>query len=492
MTDTQEAVPPTAVAQVPRAGRMLALALISVAQLMITLDSTIVSVAMPSAQHSVDLSNAGRQWVLTAYTLSFGSLLLLGGRIGDLIGRKRAMLIGVLGFALSSALGGAAVNATMLILARALQGTFAALIAPSTLSLVAVTFQDARERTKALSIYTATMMTGAALGLVLGGVLTTYLGWRWCLYVNVPVAAAVLLGGMRVVSATPAQPGGKLDVPGAVTAVAGMVALIYALGEAGSHGWSSAIIIGSLAAAVVFLGAFLIIQARSRTPLLPLRVLAKRSSGFSFLSFVISAFCTYGMLLGMTYQFQVVLHYSPLKAGLAFVSYVGTAVVYTTQVSRRLVTRLRPGFAISGGLAIFAVALLWLAQLSPDSSYVDLLPGLVLFGVGVGTVTVPAISAVVAVNETRDQSIVSAIVNTAQQAGASIGAALLNTISIGATSSYLASHRGAPSVGLHAAVHGFAVSSVVSAGVAGVGAVIAAVAIQVDLRPKANAAESPA
>lgn len=466
-----------------RAVRLLALALISFAQLMVTLDSTIVSVALPSVQRSIGLSDAGRQWALTAYTLAFGSLLLLGGRVADLVGRKRTMLIGVAGFALASALGGAAVNATTLIGARALQGAFAALIAPSTLSLVTATFTEAKERARALSIYTAAMMTGGGLGLILGGLLTTYLGWRWCLYVNLPVAVAVVVAGLRLVPNPPGDASARLDLPGAVLSSAAMLALIYALGEASSFGWGSGAILGTLSAALVLLVGFIWWQARAPRPLLPLRVLTKRDSGAAFLAFVVSAFCTYGMLLGMTYQLQVVMRYTPLKAGLAFLAYVATAVIWSTQVATRLVRRVRPGHLIAAGLAVFAVALTLLTMLSPTSTYPEVLPALLLFGVGVGTITVPAISTVVAVNDPQDHGVCSAIVNSSQQVGASIGAALLNTISVAAAASYLAVHGSAAGTRLQAAVHGLAVSSRWGSVVALAGAVIAVVAIRVDPRP---------
>ena len=476
-----------------RSRRVLILMLISAAQLMITLDSTIVSVALPTVQGAVGLSNADRQWALTAYTLAFGGLLLFGGRLGDLIGRKRTMLAGVAGFALASALGGAATNAQLLISARALQGAFAALIAPATLALITATFTEKRERARALSIYTAVMMTGGALGLILGGILTTYLDWRWCLYVNVPIAIAVLIGGAILVPDPPGRPEAGLDVPGAVLSCLGMVALIYALGEAESYGWSSPVIIGLLAASVVLFAAFTFVQSSATSPLLPLRVLGRRDSAAGFLAFVISAFCTYGMLLGMTYELQVVMHYSPLRAGLGFLGYVGVAVVWSTQVATRLVRVLRPGLMIAAGLLVFAVALLLLTRLSPQSSYTaNVLPALVLFGVGVGTITVPAITTVVSVNDTRDAGVVSAVVSTAQQTGASIGAALLNTISISAAAHYAASHPGGPAAATRAAVHGLTVSSGWSALVAVAGALLTGFAIRLRTKPEPAAPQGPA
>lgn len=469
----------------PRTRAVLILAVISLAQLMITLDSTIVSVALPSIQDDVGLSDASRQWAVTAYTLAFGGLLLLSGRLSDLMGRRRAMLVGVAGFAVASALGGAADDEGTLIAARALQGVFAALIAPSTLAMINTIFVEPKERARAFSIYSATAMSGGALGLVLGGVLTDYLGWRWCLYVNVPIALFVLLGGWTSVPGVPRQREARLDVPGALLSSLGMLALIYGLGEAGERGWDSAAIVGALVLAVVLLVGFVTLQARRAHPLLPLGVLTNRNSGASFLAMGVAAFCTYGMLLGMTYQLQTVMGYSPLRTGLAFMAYVLTAVVYSTQIATRLVLRVRPGLLVASGLGLFGVALLLLTRLTPESSYLtDILPTLVLFGVGVGNMTVPAITTAMTVTDARNSGIVSAVVSTSQQVSGSIGAALLNTISIGAAAGYLASRPDGPDASTNATVHGFVVASVTSAVVAVVGALVVLVAINVDTRPR--------
>jgi len=468
-----------------RAQRAVVLAVISLAQLMITLDSTIVSVALPSVQRAVGLSDASRQWVVTAYTLAFGGLLLLGGRVGDMIGRKNAMLVGVTGFALASALGGAAGNSTMLIGARALQGVFAALIAPSTLSLISSTFTEPRERAKAFSVYTATAMSGGAIGLMLGGALTDSLGWRWCLYVNIPIAALVLAAGPKYLPGPPRVRGNSLDLPGVLLGTGGIVALIYALGEAETYGWGSTTIVATLVTAVVLLVAFAVVQTRTAQPLLPPRVLTDRNSAASFLALMVAAFCTYGMLLGMTYQLQVVMGYSPVETGLAFLAYVVTAVVYSTQVARRLTLAVRPGLLAMTGLLLFAAGLLTLTRLTPDSSYPGgVLPALLLFGVGVGTITVPVMSTVMSVTRPEDGSVVSAVVNASQQLGGSVGAALLNTISVSAAADHLARHPGGPAARMNADVHGFVVASAWSAAAALVCAAVVVVAINADPRRK--------
>jgi MFS family permease len=372
----------------------------------------------------------------------------------------------------------------MLLPARALQGIFAALIAPATLALLNTTFTEPGTRAKAFSFYTAAAMSGGAIGLVVGGVLTDFLNWRWCLYVNIPIALAVLVGGVLTVPSPPRQLA-RLDVPGVLLSAGGMVALIYGLGEAGAVGWGSPVIIGAFVAAVLLFTAFVVVQSRSRSPLLPLQVLTNRNSGASFLAMAISAFTTYGMLLGMTYQLQAVMGYSPLRTGLAFLAYVLTAVVFSTQVATRLVRRLRPGLMVASGLGIFAVALLTLLRLRPDSSYLTgLLPALLLFGIGVGMLTVPAITTAMSVTDPRYSGAVSAVVNTAQQTGGSIGAALLNTISVSAALTYLAAHPGGQEATLAASTHGFVTASMWSAGLAVLVALGVVLAINFDVRQR--------
>ncbi|HSA49524.1 MAG TPA: MFS transporter [Yinghuangia sp.] len=484
-TDRSDARPGGAAAGKP-AGRVAVLAVISLAQLMITLDSTIVSVALPSVQDAVGLSDTGRQWVVTAYTLAFGGLLLLGGRLGDLMGRRTAMLVGVAGFAAASALGGAAGNPAMLIGARAAQGVFAAFIAPATLSLISTTFVEARERATAFGVYTATAMSGGAVGLILGGALTDWLGWRACLYVNIPIAAVVLIGGLRTIPPAPRRTT-DLDLLGAVLGTGGIAALIHALGEAETRGWGSAPIMAALAVSALLLTAFAAAQSRAANPLVPLRVLTDRDTAVSFAALMVSAFCTYGMLLGMTYQLQTVMRYSPLETGLAFLAYVVTAVVFSTQVAGRLMQLLRPRTTIATGLGLFCAGLLLLTRLDPHATYAaDVLPALLLFGVGVGILTVPVMNTVMSAHRSGDAAVVSALVNASQQIGGSIGAALLNTIAVSAAASYYAAHPGGPEARTAADVHGFAVASAWSTAPALVTALLALALIRADFRPTAR------
>ena len=490
MTTTETVTSPQPAGRGP-SGRWTGLAVISLAQLMVTLDSTIVAVALPAAQQDVGLTDVTRQWVVTAYALTFGGLLLLGGRVGDHLGRRRSLVIGVAGFALASALGGAAGSAETLLAARALQGAFAALIAPATLSLISLTFPEPKERARAFGIFTATSMSGGATGLVLGGALTTLLDWRWCLYVNLPIAAVILVGGRLTVPKTPGLHEARLDVPGAVLGTLGLLSLIYGLGEAADVGWSSPLIIGALLAAVLLLGAFAAVESKVSAPLLPLRVLADRNSGGAFLAMAISAFCLLGMFLGLTYQLQSVMGYRPIQAGLAFLAYIVTAAIYSTRVAPRLLLRVRPGTMITSGLVVSAVGLLLLTRLTPQSTYLaDIFPALLLFGMGVGNIAVPVFSTAMSAAGNRDAGIVSALVSTSQQIGGSIGAALLNTVSTVAAAGYLLGDPAGADPEAAAMAHGLAVACAVAGGVALLGAVAARLLIIIDPRREKEPAAS--
>jgi len=305
-------------ASAPDGRRWTSLIFIALAQLMVALDATIVSIALPSAQSALHVADAERQWVITAYTLAFGGLLLLGGRIGDQLGRKRTFVLGLAGFAVASALGGSALNFGMLIGARALQGAFAALLTPTALSLLAVTFTEPRERAKAFAVYGSIAGSGAAVGLLLGGVLTQYFSWRWCLFVNLPIAVIAAVGGWMVLSDTGAPRRGRLDIAGVAFASGGLVALVFACTDAVTQGWGSAIVIGALVVSAVLLTVFVIWQRHATNPLLPLRIVADRNRGGSYLAVLLTIAGMFGAFLFLTYYMQVVLGYSPLQAGLAF------------------------------------------------------------------------------------------------------------------------------------------------------------------------------
>jgi EmrB/QacA subfamily drug resistance transporter len=446
---------------VPR--RWIALVFIALAQLMVVLDATIVNIALPSAQRALEISDANRQWVITAYTLAFGGLLLFGGRVGDLIGRRRAFLIGLVGFAGASALGGAAVNEGMLLGARALQGAFGALLAPSALSLLAVTFTAPKERAKAFGIYGAIAGGGAAIGLIVGGLLTEYLNWRWALYVNVPVAAIGLAGGLVFVrDPVSARGRGRLDLPGVILVTTGLIALVYGFTRAESEGWGERGVVGLLALAGVLLVAFAVVESLTGEPLLPLRVILDRNRGGAYLSVGLSVIGMFGLFLFLTYYLQNVKHYSPVETGLAFLPMTAGMITGSTQIAARLMNHVPARLLMVPGLLVAAAGVALLTRLQVDSAYAALvLPSQLLLGIGLGTALMPAMNLATAGVDAHDAGVASAMVNTSQQVGGSLGTALLNTIGATATTSYIATHAGSrPSAGLAAAglVHGFTVA----------------------------------
>ncbi|HEX4245765.1 MAG TPA: MFS transporter [Acidimicrobiales bacterium] len=442
------------------------LVVIAGAQLMVVLDSTIMIIALPSAQHGLGFSNTDRQWVVTAYTLAFGGFLILGGRISDMIGTKRTLMIGVVGFALASALGGAAQTTVMLIGARGLQGLFGALLAPSVLSLLSTTFTDPRQRGRAFGIYATIAISGAAFGLILGGFLTQYLDWRWCLYVNLPIAALVAIGAFTMIPSGQGSRGVRLDIPGVVLGCGGLVALVYALGEAGADGWVSAGVIGPLIIAVVLLAGFIVWQSKGPNPLLPLRVLKNRNRAGSFLTIMLAVTGMFGTFIFLTYLLQTVDHYSPLKTGVAFLPLMAVNGLAATQLASRLMPRVPTRLLVIPGLLIAAVGVFLLTQLTPEASYVThVLPAEILLGLGLGISIVPCISTATNHADPRDVGVTSATTNTSQQIGASIGTALLNTVAATASAAYIASHTKTAGLASRATVHGFAVASGWAAGI---------------------------
>jgi EmrB/QacA subfamily drug resistance transporter len=436
------------------------------AQLMVVLDSTIMIIALPSAQHALGFSNTDRQWVVTAYTLAFGGFLLLGGRISDMIGTKRTLIIGVVGFALASALGGAAQSTAMLIGARGLQGLFGALLAPSVLSLLSTTFTDPRERARAFGIYATIAISGSAFGLILGGFLTQYLDWRWCLYVNLPIAVLVAFGAVTLIPTQHGSPEVRLDIPGVVLGCGGLVALVYGLGEAGAHGWASAGVVVPLALAGVLLASFIFWQSKAPNPLLPLRVLKNRNRAGSFLTIMLAVTGMFGTFIFLTYLLQTVDHYSPLKTGVAFLPLLAMNGLAATQLASRLMPYVSTRLLVVPGLLIGALGVALLTRLTPDASYVThVLPSEILLGLGLGLAVVPCISTATNNADPQDVGVTAAMTTTSQQIGASIGTALLNTIAAMATASYLAAHTNVGDLAARATVHGFAVASGWAAGI---------------------------
>ncbi|WP_431042002.1 MFS transporter [Streptomyces sp. P1-3] len=418
--------------------RWSALIFIGLAQLMIVLDITIVNIALPSAQRDLGVSDGDRQWVITAYTLAFGSLLLLGGRIADYTGRRRAFLVGLLGFAAASALGGAAPGFGVLLAARALQGAFAALLAPSALSLLAVSFTEPRERAKAFGIFGAIAAGGSAIGLVLGGLLTEYLDWRWCLYVNVPIAVIAAFGRYVLPADSPAGGGTRLDVPGVLLAVSGLVAVVYGCSEAESEGWDSAAVIGLLVLGAALLAAFVLVERRVAQPLLPLRVVLDRTRGAAYLAVGLSVVGMFALFLFLTYYMQLVKGYSAMLTGAAFLPMTAAVLAGAGGVAARLIPRVPPRVLIAPGLLLAAAGVALLIPLEPDSSYAaGVLPAELLVGFGMGLVMAPSMNYATHGVQPEDAGIASASVNTAQQIGGSIGTALLNTLATSATTDYV-------------------------------------------------------
>ncbi len=441
--------------------RWWALAVIAVAQLMVVLDGTVVTIALPSAQRDLDMSNADRQWVITAYTLTFGGLLLLGGRIADYQGRKRVFLVGLLGFAAASALGGAAQNGATLFGARAVQGAFAALLAPAALSLLTVTFTEVKERSRAFAVYGAISGGGAAIGLILGGTLTEYASWRWCLLINVPIAIVAFIAGTILVTESKSHGGTSYDIPGAILGTAGLVALVFGFTQAAKSGvgWLSVEVIGFLVGAVILLIAFVLVELRSASPLLPMRVVLDRNRGGSYLASLLVFAGLFAMFLFLSYYFQYNLGYSALKSGIAFLPF-SLGVIVTSGVVSSLLPRTGPKPLMLIGLAMGAIGLGSFTSISDTSSWISsVLPGELLMSVGLALVLVPLSSLALTGVSDDDAGVASAVLNSTQQIGASLGTALLNTFYASAVTAYVVAHQLSPSAfNPPAAIHGYHVA----------------------------------
>jgi len=455
------------------ARRWWTLAALGLAQLMVVLDATIVNIALPSAQADLGFDDADRQWVVTAYALAFGGLLLLGGRLADLFGRRRTLIIGLIGFALASALGGAATGFGTLVAARAIQGAFGALLAPSALSLLTITFSDPKERGKAFGIFGAIAGAGAAIGLLLGGVLTEYLSWRWCLYVNIPIAVLAGAGAVMFVRKVAPATGVHLDIPGVITAVLGLGGLVYAFARAETDGWGDPVTVTLIAVSVLLLAVFVLLQARVAHPLLPLRVVLDRRRGGAYLAITLAAIGMFAVFLFLTYYLQQTKGFSPLTSGVAFLPFVAGIVTSSTLIVPRLLPRIGPRFIIAGGQLLGMVGLLYLSRLEATSSYLGhVLPALFVMGLGMGLIFASCFNTATSGTQPSDAGVASALVNTGQQVGGALGTALLNTIAATVTASYIGAHQGSASVLADAAVAGETTAFLVSAGVFLAGAVI--------------------
>ena len=479
--------------------------MIATAQLMVVLDATIVNVALPHIQTALHFSGTNLEWVVNAYTLAFGGLLLLGGRSGDLLGRRRIFIFGILLFSVASLLGGFATDQAWLLGARILQGIGGAFAAPTSLSLIAVTFPEGRERNRAMGVYAAVSISGAAIGMIAGGLLVSYLNWRWVLFVNVPIGLLVALLAPRVLRESERRRG-KFDLPGAITGSLGLAALVYGLSSAattsnGVSHWGDTKVVASLVAAVVLLVAFGFIEVRSKHALVPIRVLRSRDRTGSYLISLCVGTAIFGMFFFLTIFVQTVWGYSPLKSGIAYLPMVATIMVGSA-VSSQLVSRIGARPLMVAGAAVATGGLFWLAQLNEHSTYAGgLLGPMMVTALGMGLIFVPLSLVSLARVADNDAGVASSLLNTGQQIGGSIGLAILGTVAWSAVASNLRSAGAAAAaaakaghaahlspaaakaaqsaVANHALAYGFSRGYIVSAIIALLALVIALVMIRI-------------
>jgi EmrB/QacA subfamily drug resistance transporter len=472
--------------------RWLILAVIGIAQLMVVLDVTIVNIALPSAQQELGFSDDDRQWVITAYALAFGSLLLIGGRIADLFGRKWTFITGLVGFAGASALGGAAQSFELLVAARALQGMFGAILAPAALSLLATTFTDPAERGKAFGIYAGIAGMGGAIGLLLGGALTEVLDWRWCLYVSIAFAAPAAIAGLRLLHHVPAPARPRLDLTGALTASSGLFALVFGLARAESDGWGDPVTVGFLIGGAVLLAAFIAGQRRAAHPLLPLRVVADRDRGASFLAIGAASAGIFGVFLFLTFYLQDTKGLTPLETGLAFLPLSFSIAPTVALVSTRVLPRTGPRPLVPAGMATAALGMVLLTRIGVDTGYAShVLPALILIGIGFGLTLGPSFATATFGVPARDSGVGSGMVNTSQQIGGSIGTALLSTLAVSASTDFLADRGPAPEVLRQAAVEGYTTAFWWAAGIFAVGALVCGSLLRSGARPELTHGGAP-
>jgi EmrB/QacA subfamily drug resistance transporter len=480
----------------------LALIVIATAQLMVVLDATIVNVALPDIQKALGFSGTGLEWVVNAYALTFGGFLLLGGRAGDLLGRRRVFIFGILLFTAASLLGGFATSQAWLLGARALQGIGGAITAPTALSLVTTTFPEGGPRNRAMAVYSAMSVAGGAVGLIAGGLLTTYFSWRWVLFVNVPIGIVVALAAPRVLKESERRRG-RFDLPGAITGTAGLALLVYGLSSAatspnGQSHWGDTKVVASLAAAVVLLVAFVLIERRSRHALLPMRVLADRNRSGAYLMMLTLGTALFGMFFFLTLFVQNVWGYSPLKTGLAYLP-IMAAVMVMAGVSAQLVPRIGPRPLLLSGSLIASGGMYWLSQVDETSTYVGgLLGPMLLTAIGMGMLFMPITLIALSKVKDADAGVASSLINTGQQVGGSIGLAVLGTVAWTVVANSLHSQLAAAAAKAgntaqaaaggagqipaaiyhHALTVGFSRGFLVSAGISLLGFVVALVAIR--------------
>jgi EmrB/QacA subfamily drug resistance transporter len=483
----------TATKTVSEPNRWAVLALLGVAQLMVVLDATIVNIALPSAQRALHFSTDSRQWVVTAYALAFGSLLLVGGKLGDVFGRKWTLIGGLAGFSVASAIGGLATSFGMLVAARALQGAFGALLAPSALGLLTVTFQGSPDRPKAFGIFSAIAAGGASLGLLLGGALTQAISWRWSLYVNLAIAIPTAIVALRLLQNARQTERPRIDLPGVAAASAGLFALVYGFSSAETTSWSSTITIVALAASVILLSVFVLIERRVANPLLPLHIVWDRARGGAYATIALAGSAIFAVFLFLTYYMQQNLGFSPLKTGLGFLPMTALIVLTATTVQTRVLHRTGAKPLVMAGMAIGVVAMLLFSRVTAQGAYVThVLPGLILSGLAMGLIFAPAFSTATLGVRSSEAGIAAAMVNTSQQVGGSVGTALLSTIFATALSSYASVHQHVAGAAAAASIHGYSTAFEWAAALFGAGLLVAALILPTDGAARARTAQAEA
>ena len=455
------------------------LALLGTAQLMVVLDATIVNIALPSAQADLGFSTGDRQWIITSYALAFGSLLLLGGKLGDLFGRRWTFIGGLIGFSVASAIGGLAGSFGVLVAARALQGAFGAMLAPAALGLLTVTFAQRPDRPKAFGIFGAIAGGGASLGLILGGILTETLSWRWCLWVNLAIAlpaAAVALRLLAAQAAGTVRP--RLDLPGVAAASAGLFALIYGFSNAEQDAWTAPLTIVCFVASAALLTTFVLIERRVTNPLLPLHIVLDRARGGAYAAIALAGSGIFGVFIFLTFYMQESLGFSPIKTGLAFLPMTACIVTTATTVQTKVLAKTGPKPIVITGMTLGICGMLYFTGLEPAGSYAThVLPGLMITGVAMGCIFAPAFGTATLGVKPQEAGVASAMVNTSQQVGGAIGTALLSTLFASAVTSYASDNRGVPGAQAAATVHGYTTSFYWAAAIFGVGLLIAVVVL---------------
>ena len=469
----------------------LALVVISCAQLMVILDATIVNVALPTIRTALHFSASNLEWLITAYSLTFGGLLLFGGRTGDLYGKRRVFMFGIALFAGASLLGGLATDQTWLILTRGLQGVGGAIASPTALSLIAINFAEGPERNRAMGIYSAMSGAGGAIGLLLGGLLTSYVSWRWIFFVNVPIGLLGLILAPRVL--VESDPGtGRLDTPGAVTVTAGMLSLVYGLTHASTHSWGSLGTVVPLLAAAVLLVGFVAIELRSSEPLMPLSIFRSRNRSGAYSMMLFLGMAVFSMFFFLTQYLQNLHGYSAVKTGLGFLP-MSAGIMVAAVVTSRVLVRIGIRIPLIVGPVMALGGLVWLTRLTPGSGYLSIIGPLLLLALGMGQCFVPLTVTAISGVASHEAGLASALLNTGQQIGGALGLAVLGTVAISSTRHYINSavahaHR-APSHSLIAAgiTHGYTAAFTVAAAMMGVALVISLIAIRVPSGGKTGA-----